>query len=75
MERGKPLNKMAELVLSHRDELAEFDTVSMRRLVDGYFDADYAGVHFNHFGEAGYSQGHTSLNTTRVPEYELEAAV
>lgn len=35
----------------------------MGRPVDGYFDADYAGVHFNYFGEAGYAQGHTSLNT------------
>jgi hypothetical protein len=61
--RGRPLKKMAELVLSHRDELAELDALSMGRPVDGYFDADYAGVYFNYFGEAGYAQGHTSLNT------------
>jgi aldehyde dehydrogenase (NAD+) len=54
---------MAELVLSHRDELAKLDALSMGRPVDGYFDADYAGVHFNYFGEAGYALGHTSLNT------------
>ena len=54
---------MAELVLSHRDELAELDALSMGRSVDGYFDADYAGVHLIHFGEAAYAQGDTSLNT------------
>jgi aldehyde dehydrogenase (NAD+) len=63
IQRGKPLKRMAELVLSHRDELANLDAISMGRPVDGYFDADYAGVHFNYFGEAGYAQGHTSLNT------------
>jgi aldehyde dehydrogenase (NAD+) len=35
----------------------------MGKPVSDYFDADYAGVHFNYFGEAGYAQGHTSLNT------------
>jgi len=35
----------------------------MGRPVGGYFDATYAAVHFNYFGEAGYAQGHTSLNT------------
>jgi aldehyde dehydrogenase (NAD+) len=63
IERGKPLKKMAEKLLAARDSLADLDALSMGRPVSGYFDADYAGVHFNYFGEAGYAQGHTSLNT------------
>lgn len=43
--------------------MAELDALSMGRPVGGYFDATYAAVHFNYFGEAGYAQGHTSLNT------------
>jgi aldehyde dehydrogenase (NAD+) len=61
--RGTPLHKMAEKILAARDELAELDAISMGRPVGGYFDADYAGVHFNYFAEASYAQGHTSLNT------------
>ncbi|KAL3422839.1 putative aldehyde dehydrogenase [Phlyctema vagabunda] len=63
IERGKPLKKMAELVLSHRDELASLDAMSMGRPIGGYFDASYAAVHLNYFGEAAYATGHTSLNT------------
>lgn len=63
IERGKPLKKMAEKILAAKDELAHLDAISMGRPVGGYFDADYAAVHFNYFGEAGYAQGHTSLNT------------
>jgi aldehyde dehydrogenase (NAD+) len=62
-ERGKPLKKMAEKTLAARDELAYLDAISMGRPVDGYFDANYASVHWNYFGEAAYAQGHTSLNT------------
>jgi len=54
---------MADMVLSHRDELAELDAIIMGKPVDEYFDAGYAAVHFNYFGEAAYAQGHTSLNT------------
>ncbi|PQE24637.1 Aldehyde dehydrogenase protein [Rutstroemia sp. NJR-2017a WRK4] len=63
IERGKPLKKMAEKIMSNQDELASLDAISMGRPVGGYFDANYAAVHFNYFGEAGYAQGHTSLNT------------
>jgi aldehyde dehydrogenase (NAD+) len=62
-ERGKPLKKMAERILAEKDELAKLDALSMGRPVGGYFDATYAAVHFNYFSEAGYAQGHTSLNT------------
>lgn len=62
-ERGLPLKKMAEKILASKDELASLDAISMGRPVDGYFDANYAGVHFNYFGEAAYAQGKTSLNT------------
>lgn len=54
---------MAEKILAATEELATLDALSMGRPVGGYFDASYAGVHFNYFGEAGYAQGHTSLNT------------
>jgi aldehyde dehydrogenase (NAD+) len=63
IERGKPLKKMAEKILAGTEELATLDALSMGRPVGGYFDAGYAGVHFNYFGEAGYAQGHTSLNS------------
>lgn len=63
IERGLPLKKMAEKILASKDELASLDAISMGRPVDGYFDANYAGVHFNYFGEAAYAQGNTSLNT------------
>ncbi|EXJ94468.1 hypothetical protein A1O1_02864 [Capronia coronata CBS 617.96] len=61
--RGKPLKKLAEKIIAAKDELAELDAISMGRPVGGYFDADYAGVHFNYFAEAAYAQGHSSLNT------------
>lgn len=54
---------MAELVLANRDELASLDAMSAGRPISQYFDAGYASVHFNYFGEAGYAQGHSSLNT------------
>jgi aldehyde dehydrogenase (NAD+) len=54
---------MAERILAEKDELAKLDALAMGRPVDGYFDANYAAVHFNYFSEAGYAQGHTSLNT------------
>ncbi|PGG99240.1 hypothetical protein AJ79_08632 [Helicocarpus griseus UAMH5409] len=63
IERGKPLKKLAERILEEKDELARLDAISMGRPVRTYFDADYAGVQFNYFGEAAYAQGHTSLNT------------
>lgn len=61
--RGKPLRKMAEKIQASKRELAELEALSMGRPVDGYFDAEYASIHFNYFAEAGYAQGHTSLNT------------
>jgi aldehyde dehydrogenase (NAD+) len=63
IERGKPLKQMAERIMAEKDELARLDALSMGRPVEGYFDANYASVHFNYFSEAGYAQGHTSLNT------------
>lgn len=63
IERGKPLKKMAEKILAAKEELATLEALSMGRPVGDYFDANYSGVWFNYFGEAGYAQGHTSLNT------------
>lgn len=63
IERGKPLKKMAEKITAAKGELAALDALSMGKPVSGFIDADYAAVHFNYFGEAGYAQGHTSLNT------------
>ncbi|EPE36534.1 ALDH-like protein [Glarea lozoyensis ATCC 20868] len=63
IERGLPLKKMAEKITTHKSDLADLEALSMGRPVDGYFDANYAAVHFNYFGEAAYAQGHTSLNT------------
>jgi aldehyde dehydrogenase (NAD+) len=54
---------LAEKVIAARDELATLEALSMGKPVTDFFDAHYAGVHFNYFGEAGYAQGHTSLNT------------
>lgn len=66
IDRGKPLKKLAELVLSEKDELAKLDAMSMGRPVNTFFDSNYASVQFNYFAEASYPQGHTSLNT---PEF------
>lgn len=63
IERGKPLKKMAEKILEAKVELATLDAISMGKPIESCFDAQYAAVHFNYFGEAGYAQGHTSLNT------------
>ncbi|RDW83529.1 ALDH-like protein [Coleophoma crateriformis] len=63
IERGKPLKKLAEMVLARKDELANLEALSMGKPVGDYFDAGYAGVQFNYFGEAAYAQGNTSLNT------------
>jgi len=57
------MKKLAEKILAGKEELATLDALSMGRPVGGYFDADYSGVHFNYFAEAGYAQGNTSLNT------------
>lgn len=62
-ERGRPLKKMAELVLAEKDELAQLDALAMGRPVSTFFDSFYAATHFNYFSEAAYPQGHTSLNT------------
>jgi aldehyde dehydrogenase (NAD+) len=35
----------------------------MGRPVKTFFDSHYASTHFEYFAEAGYAQGHTSLNT------------
>ncbi|KAH8654620.1 aldehyde dehydrogenase domain-containing protein [Tricladium varicosporioides] len=63
IERGKPLKAMAAKILASQLELAHLDAISMGKPISDYFDAKYAAVHFNYFGEAGYAQGHTSLNT------------
>ncbi|KAH7132407.1 aldehyde dehydrogenase domain-containing protein [Dendryphion nanum] len=65
-ERGKPLKRMAELVISEKDDLARLDAISMGRPVNTFFDSNYAAVQFNYFAEAAYPQGRTSLNT---PEF------
>lgn len=57
------MKRMADLVLVEKDRLAKLDAMSMGRPVDIFFDAHYAATHFNYFAEAGYGQGHTSLNT------------
>ncbi|KAH9860722.1 hypothetical protein J1614_012054 [Plenodomus biglobosus] len=62
-ERGAPLKKLAELVLSEKNELAYLDAISMGRPVNTFFDSNYAATHFNYFSEAAYPQGNTSLNT------------
>ncbi|KAI8935699.1 hypothetical protein NX059_007220 [Plenodomus lindquistii] len=62
-ERGAPLKKLAELVLSEKDELAHLDAIAMGRPINTFFDSNYAATHFNYFAEAAYPQGHTSLNT------------
>ncbi|KAL5117206.1 hypothetical protein ACEQ8H_004895 [Pleosporales sp. CAS-2024a] len=62
-QRGIPLKKMGDLVLSEKDELAKLDAIAMGRPVSTYFDSSYAATHFNYYAEAAYPQGHTSLNT------------
>jgi aldehyde dehydrogenase (NAD+) len=62
-QRGVPLKKMGELVMSEKNELAHLDAISMGRPVSTYIDSHYAATHFNYFAEAAYPQGHTSLNT------------
>jgi aldehyde dehydrogenase (NAD+) len=56
IDRGKPLKKLAEKIISSKEELAMLDAVSMGKPIEKCFDAQYAAVHFNYFGEAGYSQ-------------------
>lgn len=63
IERGKSLKAMAAKILASQSELAHLDAISMGKPISDYFDGNYAAVHFNYFGEAGYAQGHTSLNT------------
>ncbi|CAO2649042.1 Nn.00g099910.m01.CDS01 [Neocucurbitaria sp. VM-36] len=62
-QRGAPLKKLGELVVSEKDELAHLDAIAMGRPVSTYFDSHYAATHFNYFAEAAYPQGATSLNT------------
>jgi len=54
---------MADKIMAFKSELAELEALSMGKPISEYMDAGYAAVHFNYFGEAGYAQGHTSLNT------------
>jgi aldehyde dehydrogenase (NAD+) len=54
---------MADKIMAFKSELAELEALSMGKPISAYMDAGYAAVHFNYFGEAGYAQGHTSLNT------------
>ena len=54
---------MAERILADKSTLAELEALSMGKPISEYMDAGYAAVHFNYFGEAGYAQGHSSLNT------------
>jgi aldehyde dehydrogenase (NAD+) len=54
---------MAEKIMAFKSELAELEALSMGKPISEYMDAGYAAVHFNYFGEAGYAQGHTTLNT------------
>lgn len=62
-ERGKPLKKLAELILAEKKELARLDAISMGRPVDTYFDDHYAATNFTYFAEAAYGTGTSSLNT------------
>lgn len=62
-ERGKLLEKLAELIVAETQELARLDAISCGRPVDAYFDAGFAATHFNYFSEAAYGTGTSSLNT------------
>ena len=57
------MKKLADLIISGKDELAQLDLVAMGRPVSLYIDSNYAAIHFNYFAEASYPQGYTSLNT------------
>ena len=61
--RGLPLKKLAAKIMEQKSTLAELDAISMGKPINEFMDAVYAAVQFNYFGEAGYAQGHTSLNT------------
>ncbi|CAG8981753.1 hypothetical protein HYALB_00013766 [Hymenoscyphus albidus] len=63
IQRGAPLKKLADKILAETSSLAELEARSMGRPISDHFDASYATMHFNYFAEAGYAQGHTSLNT------------
>ncbi|KAH8726264.1 aldehyde dehydrogenase domain-containing protein [Phaeosphaeriaceae sp. PMI808] len=62
-QRGVPLKKLGELVVTEKNELAQLDAIAMGRPISTYIDSHYAATHFNYFAEAAYPQGHTSLNT------------
>ncbi|KAF2749968.1 aldehyde dehydrogenase [Sporormia fimetaria CBS 119925] len=62
-ERGKPMKKLAEIILSQKEELARLDAISVGRPISQYIDCDYAAAQFNFFAEASYPQGRSSLNT------------
>lgn len=62
-DRGKPLKKLADLIVAETQELARLDAISFGRPVDAYFDAGYASTHFHYFSEAAYGTGTSSLNT------------
>ncbi|RDW95062.1 hypothetical protein BP5796_00825 [Coleophoma crateriformis] len=62
-ERGKPLARLAQLVLEAKDELAYLEALSTGRPVSTYFDAYYANTFFDYFAQAAYPHGESSMNT------------
>ncbi|KAI0020984.1 aldehyde dehydrogenase domain-containing protein [Xylariomycetidae sp. FL0641] len=62
-QRGKPLAKMAQLIMEADAELARLDALSLGRPVSTWFDGYYGAMHFRYFSEAAYPVGTSSLNT------------
>lgn len=65
-ERGKPMKKLAALIMEHADEFAALEAISMGRPVAHFADANRAATHFEHYANEGYSTqtlGSSSLNT------------
>jgi acyl-CoA reductase-like NAD-dependent aldehyde dehydrogenase len=58
------MNKLADLITDHEEELASLEAVSMGRPVSSYWDAKAAVKKLQYFATAGWNgQGRTSLNT------------
>ncbi|RSL40496.1 hypothetical protein CEP54_016105, partial [Fusarium duplospermum] len=63
-ERGAYMNKLADLITDHEQELASVEAVSMGRPVSSFWDAKAAVKKLQYFATAGWNgQGRTSLNT------------
>ncbi|KXJ96074.1 aldehyde dehydrogenase domain-containing protein, partial [Microdochium bolleyi] len=62
-ERGKPMAKLAQLIMEHDKELARSEALAIGRPISIFFDGYYAATHFKYFAEAAYPVGTSSLNT------------